>query len=122
MGLGGCLTAAQRTPVPVFVDNRDDARHDVRISVSNVEVEDAFNTQVSVDGGELLKVAEVESDGFCLDVDVLELENGILSECPSAGDSDFSASGIAIIITSEPNDEGYHWVIEPIRNHETSNS
>lgn len=69
-----------------------------------------------MDGEAPVKVTDVASDDFCLGVDVLELDNGVLEDCPSAGDSDYSSSGITVIITPEPNEQGERWVIEPIQN------
>ena len=116
-GFAGCSAPGvgdEPVSVPVFVDNRDDAGHDVRVWIDGTE--EPFRAEFSVEAGALVRVTEVGASGFCLHARVLGFDGGELVECPAPDESDYSASGYVVVIRPESADgRGSRWVIRPVR-------
>ena len=72
--------AERSASVPVFVDNRDDADHEVRVWVDGTD--EAFRAQFPVAAGALVKVTDVEAAGFRLHARVLGLDDGNSRSAP----------------------------------------
>ena len=103
----------------MFVDNRDDTDHEVRVWVDGTE--GAFRAQFPVAAGALVKVTDVEAAEFCLHARVLELDGGELAECPAPDESDYSPNGYVVVVYPEPaDDHGSRWLIRPVRSAESS--
>lgn len=86
--------------VPILLENRDTAHHDVLVEVHSTPKDEAFAREVSSAPDEIAKVGEVTAEEFCLRG---RLRTGGLAEtCPTRGAEDHSQHGFMIVVLRSP--------------------